>query len=159
MEETMKKRVINTVSTPFKAIYRNRYCRVTLEFLRYLFLPSLVTFLLLSLIEAVFPESVSRYINLNYWLIGVIITGVITALTGTGTEYRKDKIVSIRNDIIPIICFGVVGAGIVWYQTRDLGWPSYIISPVAGILIVLLTLIVWQEPNEEESEDKNSPDC
>jgi hypothetical protein len=52
----------------------------------------------------------------------------------------------------------VVGAAVVWYQTRDLGWLSYVISPVAGILIVLLTLIIWQGPDEEESESENSPD-
>jgi glycerol uptake facilitator-like aquaporin len=154
----MMKRAIDKISTPAGRIYRNRYCRFLVEFLRHLFLPALVTFLLLLLIDAVFPESVSRYINLNYWLIAVIVTGIIAVLSGTETGTERNESRSIRGDIIPIICFGVVGAAVVWYQTRDLGWLSYVISPVAGILIVLLTLIIWQGPDEEESESENSPD-
>lgn len=152
------KRAIDKISTPAGRIYRNRYCRFLVEFLRHLFLPALVTFLLLLLIDAVFPESVSRYINLNYWLIAVIVTGIIAVLTGTETGTERNESRSIRGDIVTIICFGVVGAAVVWYQTRDLGWLSYVISPVAGILIVLLTLIIWQGPDEEESESENSPD-
>ena len=127
-------------------------------FIQNLFLPLLVTFLLLSLIDTVFHESVSRYLNLNYWLISVIITGIITVLTRSDNESREEETRSIRKDIIPIICFGLIGAAIIWHQTRDLGWVSYVISAASGVMIVLLTLIIWQGPEEEEREDENSPD-
>ncbi len=154
----MIKKSIDTLTRPLKNVCRNKYCRGAIAFVRYLFLPALVTFLLLLLIDIVFPDSVSRYLNLNHWLIGIIVLGVITVLTQSDNETGKAQTHSIRNDVIPIICFGLVGATIVWYQTRDIGWLSYLVSPVSGILIVLLTLIIWQEPEEEKGEDENSPD-
>jgi hypothetical protein len=154
----MRNRILNSTKYALKTIGRNKYYQAAVTFIRYLFLPVLGVYLLLLLVDAISPDSISRYINLDYCLIPVIFTGIIAVLTGFKKEPGAERNGSIKNDIIPIICCGIVGAAIVWYQSRDVGWLTYVISPVSGIVVVLLTLVIWRNPEEEKGEDNNSPD-
>lgn len=121
-----------------------------------LFITLLVTYLILLLIETISPGSVSRYLNLNYWLIAVIVSGVITIITRQESEKPIEKTISTGN-IITLVCIGLIGAALIWYKTREIGWLSYLISLAGGILIVLLSILIWQKDGEEESEGENSP--
>jgi magnesium-transporting ATPase (P-type) len=154
----MTNRTKNSNKNLFKTIGGNRYYQATVTFIRYLFLPVLGVYLLLLLIDAIFPDSISRYVNLDYLLIPAIFTGIIAVLTGFKKERSPEERRMVKGDIIPVICFGIIGAVIVWYQTRDAGWLTYVISPVSGMIIVLLTMVIWQNPEEENGEDNNIPD-
>ena len=154
----MTNRTKNSNKNLFKTIGGNRYYQSGVVFLRYLFLPILIVYLLLLLIDTVFTDSISRYVNLDYLLIPAIFTGIIAVLTGFKKERSPEERRMVKGDIIPVICFGIIGAVIVWYQTRDAGWLTYVISPVSGMIIVLLTMVIWQNPEEENGEDNNIPD-
>ena len=154
----MTNRTQNSIKNTLKSIVGNRYYQATVTFIRYLFLPVLGVYLLLLLVDAIFPDSISRYVNLEYLLIPVVFTGIIAVLTGFKKERSPEEQIMARGDIVPVICCGIVGAVIVWYQTRDAGWLTYVISPVSGMIIVLLTMVIWQNPEEENGEDNNIPD-
>ena len=44
-----------------------------------------------------------------------------------------------------LVVAGVAGAGIVFYKTQGMGWISYVVSVVSGVLIVLLSVLVLEE--------------
>jgi hypothetical protein len=136
--------------------YKIRFTRRDRELVKALFPILLVSYLLLVLFETIFEGSVSAYINLNYLLIAVIVIGIAAVLSLSGkAEMEKAERLSAR-DILVIVLAGLGGAAIVWWKTREMGWLSYVISVVSGGLIVLLTMLVWREDGEEESEGKNS---
>ena len=150
---------INRIKNCLKTWSENRFFRAIVASIQQLFIILLVTYLVLLLIETIFPESVSRYLNLNYWLIAVIITGVVTVLSRqeSGTLKEKDEKTINTGSIITFVCIGLIGAALIWYKTREIGWLSYLISLVGGTLIVVLSILIWQKVGEEESEGENSP--
>jgi len=157
--ESMMINAINRIKKCLKTWSENRFFRAIVASIQQLFIILLVTYLVLLLIETIFPESVSRYLNLNYWLIAVIITGVVTVLSRreSGTLKEKDEKTINTGSIITFVCIGLIGAALIWYKTREIGWLSYLISLVGGTLIVLLSILIWQKDGEEESEGENSP--
>lgn len=148
--------IVNRIKKYLKTWSENRSFRAIVSSIQQLFITLLVTYLILLLIETISPGSVSRYLNLNYWLIAVIVSGVITIITRQESEKPIEKTISTGN-IITLVCIGLIGAALIWYKTREIGWLSYLISLAGGILIVLLSILIWQKDGEEESEGENSP--
>ena len=102
----------------------------------------LVTYLILLLLEQIWPGLVSTYLNLNILLVIVIISGILDVFS----EHTKPKNEKIRpRDYIFIGALGIAGFLIIKFKTLELGWLSWVISIVAGILIVLLSLLVLEE--------------
>ena len=153
----MMKNTINQIKEFYKGWPENRIFRAVVASIQQLFITLLVTYLILLLIETIFTTSVSRYLNLNYWLIAVIVTGVITVLSRQESKKREVKRTINKGNIITFVCTGLIGAALIWYKTRDTGWLSYLISLAGGILIILLSMLIWQNDGEEESEGENSP--
>lgn len=92
---------------------RNRFLKWCTELVGELFAVLLVTYLVLILLETIFPGSVSSHINLNHLLIIVIIAGVAAVLTVPGkVERAKGERLTSRT-ILMIICAGIGGAAIV----------------------------------------------
>ena len=137
-----KKHVFNYTFQPYKP--KNRLQQL-ISINKALFEQLLVSYLLLLLIEEIWPKSVTPYLNMNILLILVIITGAIAVLT----QKEEQKIISepARKDYLLIGILGIAGAGIIFYKTKEIGWLSYIISAISGILIILLSCLVI---NEEE---------
>lgn len=148
--------IISQIKYYWKRISENKYFRTIVASIQQLFVILLVTYLLLLLIEAFFTDSVSRYLNLNYWLIAVIVAGVITVLSRKESEKLKEKPLT-RENIVAFVCIGIIGAALIWYKTREIGWLAYLISLAGGILMVLLSMLIWQKDGEEESEGENNP--
>jgi hypothetical protein len=122
-----------------------------------LFLVMLVTYLLLILLETIWDGFVSSHLNLNQLLIIVIITGAIAVLTGKEDyEIKKEKESITTKDHIFIIGAGILGSGIIYYKIQETGWMSYVISAMAGILIILLSILILEDENDEDSEDVNT---
>lgn len=148
--------IMHHIKKRLKAWSENRAFMAILASVRQLFVTLLVTYLVLLLIDIFFPGSVSRYINLNYWLIAVIVTGAITVLSRQEDKTPKEQAINAGN-IVTFFCIGIIGAGLIWYRTREIGWITYLISPAGGILIALLLILIRRKDGEEESEGENSP--
>ena len=76
----------------------------------------------------------------------VIAFGIITVLTYK--PVKKEEIVT-KNDYYLIFFLGVLGAILIYMKIKDLGYLAYLISIIAGILIVLLSKLVIEENGEE----------
>ncbi len=120
--------------------------------LNILFQILLVIYLILLLVN----EFVSISFNLNYLLIPVIAFGVLTAIFPyKPKEEKKDlrkKLVEYTSGMILTFILGIVGAVLIFIKTRDLGWISYLISAISGILIILVGFLIYQEDEEDEEE-------
>lgn len=118
----------------------------TAEIINYLFQSLLVAYLILLLIEQIWPTSVSSYLNLNYVLVAVIIAGVLDVFS-YHSKPKKNPVT--KNDYILIVLLGIAGFLIIKFKTAQLGWLSWLISIIAGILIILLSLLVLEEDEDE----------
>lgn len=119
----------------------------TAEIISYLFQALLVAYLILLLIEQIFSGSVSFYFNLNYLLIVVIVAGILDVFSYHKTK-KEEK--PTKKDYFFIALLGIAGFIIIKFKTAQLGWLSWLISVIAGILIILLSLLVLKE-NEDKS--------
>ena len=115
------------------------------ELVNHTFQILLVTYLILLLVEQVFPGVVSVYLNLNYFLIGVIIAGIFDVFSEHEKNVERD--VNFK-DYFFVFVLGILGFTIIKYKTLELGWLSWIISIIAGILIILLSILVLGENDE-----------
>jgi hypothetical protein len=133
-----------------KSLKERKFLRAGGEILKQVFVILLVVYLLLLLGDTIWEESVSGVLNLNYLLIAVVVIGIPAVLTSskkTAGEVRKPVG---GKDILVVSCAAVVGAVIVWYKTRDIGWPSIIMSIISCILIALLSLLILKDSDERE---------
>ena len=110
--------------------------------INHIFQTLLITYLILLLAEQIQPGIISVYINLNYLLIIVIISGILDVFSEP-IEKKKEKVN--KKDYIFIIILGIIGFLIIKFKTSDLGFLSWIISIIAGILIILLSLLILEE--------------
>lgn len=115
--------------------------------INHLFQTLLVTYLLLLLAEQVWQGTVSVYINLNYLLIMVIITGILDVFSEKPNFFREKPT---TKDFIFVILLGIIGFAIIKFKTQELGLLSWIIATVAGILIILLSLLVLEDSPHEK---------
>jgi hypothetical protein len=130
-----------------------------------LFFPYLLIFyLLLFLLENMFPGFVSNSVNLNYFLIPVLITGVFISFNNNEEEEKETKKLS-RSDYLLAIFFSICTAAILIYKTSNLGNTGIIIGVFSGLLVFVISLIIFlpEEKEEEKVElldilpDKNGP--
>jgi len=111
------------------------------EIVNHLFQTLLVTYLLLLLIEQIWSGFVSTYLNLNYLLVLTILVGILDVFS----EHKKKEEKATKKDKILIYVLGILGFVIIKYKTTELGYLSWIISIIAGILIILLSLLVLED--------------
>ena len=127
--------------------------------INYVFQTLLVTYLVLLLLEQIWSGFVSVYLNLNYLLIAVIIMGILDVFSDHSKKDSKqnyDGKVKLL-DYVFIGILGILGFAIILFKTKsslDL-WLSFLISSIAGILIILLSLLILSE--DKESEQKDTP--
>ncbi|MGV8152630.1 MAG: hypothetical protein ACP5OG_06105 [Candidatus Nanoarchaeia archaeon] len=124
-----------------KPVFKSDYASL----INYLFQTLLVTYLGLLLIEQIWAGIVSTYLNLNWLLVVVIISGILDVFS-EHNETKNQK--PTKKDYIFISVLGILGFIIIKYKTHDLGWLSWLISVIAGILIVLLSSLVLEDSEE-----------
>ena len=125
-----------------KSLSENRFLRAAGEIAQQIFVVLLVTYQLLLLAETIWEESASSVINLNYLLIAVIVLGIPAVLAGGGKPAERVKQPIGLKDIVMIGCASIAGAVIVWYKTKDIGWPSVFMSIISCALIVILSVLI-----------------
>ena len=104
----------------------------------------LIIYLLFLLIDQYKPI---KFINLNYFLILVIILGVLTVLVYKPEKIKKQK--PTKKDYYFIFILGIIGTILIYLKIKELGWLAYLISIMGGILIIVLSHLFLKEKNEE----------
>ena len=116
------------------------------ELVNHLFQTLLVTYLILLLAEQLWEGLVSVYLNLNWLLVAVIVIGVLDVFSDRPPRRQE----SVKGwDYVFVVVLGVLGFVIIKYKTVDLGWLSWVISLIAGALIILLSFLVLEEKDED----------
>ena len=59
----------------------------------------------------------------------------------------------IKKDYVFIAITGIAGAVIVWYKIKDIGWVSYLIGAMSGVLIITLSILMMEESGEDDAID------
>lgn len=101
----------------------------------------LLTYLILLLIEQIWAGIISTYLNLNYLLVFVILIGVLDVFSEHSAIISKTT----KKDYVFIFILGILGFLTIKYKTSDLGTLSWIISVIAGTLIILLSILILEE--------------
>lgn len=127
--------------------------KIFINILNHLFNNLLLLYLILLLIEQIWEKSVSAYLNLNYLLIAVIITGILTMFTKQEQIKEKKKKIT-KKDYIFILSLSILGAVIVFFKTKELNILSYFISLLSGIIIFLLSYLILNEDKIEKSKEE-----
>ncbi len=122
----------------------------TASIINHSFQTMLVLYLVLLLLEQIKTGFVSNYLNLNYLLVIVIILGILDVFSEHNFIVKKPN----KFDYGFIVALGILGFGIIKYKTIELGFLSWIISIIAGILIILLSFLILSE-DEKESKREN----
>jgi PGF-pre-PGF domain-containing protein len=108
-----------------------------------LFNSLLLTFLLLLLIDNIWDNSVTRNLNLNYLMVIVFIFGIIS-LYSNRTE-TGEITAATKKEYITTAGIGILGMIIIWSKINYMGFISYPISIISGILIVLLSFLMLED--------------
>jgi len=103
----------------------------------------LILFLLTLLIREFYSDYVNHYININYFMIIVIILGVITILTTEEKKIKKQPVT--KKDYLLAVFMGILGVGIICLKLKELGWIAYLISLLGGFLITFLSILFLKE--------------
>ena len=133
-------------------VYDNDTIKGLISINQELFSTLLISYLMLLLIENIWETSVSAHLNLNQLLTLTIASGVISVLTTREENTINSETSQITvKDYVFILLAGLAGAVIIWYKTQEIGAISYIISILSGILIILLSLLVMEEDEIEDT--------
>ncbi|MBI2629265.1 hypothetical protein HYW74_04225 [Candidatus Pacearchaeota archaeon] len=115
----------------------------------YTFQTLLVTYLILLLAEQIQKGFILNYLNLNYLLALVILLGILDVfsehsfISSTKPTWKDYSFITI---------LGMAGFIIIKFKTEQLGWLSLVISIIAGILIILLSILVLEDNENEQTE-------
>jgi len=113
----------------------------------YVFQALLFLFLITLLLQQFYPNQVKSYININWFMIIVIIFGALSILFPPEQLIKKEKPVTIK-DYILITGLGILGGVIIFMKINNLGWIGYVISILGGLIIILLSWLILTEKDE-----------
>jgi len=119
------------------------------EIISEIFKISLISYLVFYLIESFKSGFITDYFNLNILLIITILSGIFTVLVQSEEEKREPQKIK-KRDYIFIVILGVVAAGLIYYKIKGIGWLSYVISIISGIIIILLSILLLNEPENDQ---------
>lgn len=106
----------------------------------------LIAYLLLLLVQ---EFNYLNQFNLNYLLVATLFFGILTVLFPVKHEEKKEMKLW---DKILAVALGIIGAVLIFIKTQDLGWLSYVISLISGILIVMIGFLIYEDDEKEEEE-------
>lgn len=112
---------------------------------REVFQVSLVTYLILLILESIKSGFVGNFVNINYLLPVILISGIaMTVLADSEQVSEQPKRIG-EFDIYYIVAMSVGAGMLVYYKTSELGTISVVISVICSIVIILLSLLVFTD--------------
>jgi len=112
-----------------------------LELAKAIFPIALITYLVYFLFDDLLPGLISNYINLNLILAICVIAGVLSVFV----KEKVEKQAITKKDYTFIIVLAILGGVLIWWKTKELGWLSWIISIISGVLIVIISVLLLKE--------------
>ncbi|MBU5690356.1 MAG: hypothetical protein KQA35_04510 [Candidatus Aenigmarchaeota archaeon] len=106
----------------------------------------LILFLLFLLIEEIWPNTLKRYINPDYFMIAVIAIGIPAVLWHEDKPKPKEEIT--KKDYLLIALLSIAGFAILYYKLKSFPLGIFI-SIIGGILIFLLSYLVLTEDEQD----------
>jgi hypothetical protein len=123
---------------------KNKFGIITEELFRY----SLITYILLLIGETIKEGFVTFFLNLNYLLAIVLISGLLMAIfSPEWIKKRHKKFTERDNQWILLFCIG--GGFLVYYKTKELGDLALIYSLFTVILLFFLTTVIPHDSADE----------
>lgn len=132
--------------------------KIAKELIVEIFKISLLSYLLFYLIEDFFPGFVSSFFSMNI-LLGIVVgSGVFTVVSqepasakATAGEGRVEGNKIRVRDIVFIVILSIVAGGLIYLKTKDLGKLGLAISIISGIIILLMSVLLLIEDDENIS--------
>ncbi len=107
-----------------------------------LFLAFLVLFLIFSLLELLKPRIITNYINLNIFLLLLILLGVIAILFQPEEKKEIKKLNFL--DYSTIILFCVLVGVLIFYLIRAVGILSILIGIASAIISCFFIILIYK---------------
>ncbi len=124
----------------------NNYFEISKNICEQIFGIFLIGYLFFFLIDQIFDDFVSNFINLNYILATVLVFGILTVLLKENNEVKKDVSDNQQNSWkYSILSFflGFIAAIVIFIQILSLGiLLSLFISIISGLLIALISFLL-----------------
>jgi len=106
---------------------------------------TLMTYLVLLLLDTVWERSVSYYLNLNSLLIVVIVSGIVTGLSQEKSREEGESVNTTKRLIASIVILGATGSLLIYQKISFIGTVSVPISVISGLLLILLSFLTLRE--------------
>ncbi len=120
-----------------------------------IFQASLLSYLVLYVLEDFIPGFVSKYLDINIMLGVVVASGVLTVLFRGWEEPQRDHKTKsskwIWKNVVLIVVLSIAGGCLVFWRLKDLGAISAPIAILSGIIILLVSLLLLFEDENKES--------
>lgn len=117
-----------------------------------LFVGLLIIYLILFLLEVVFPGFVSNNFNLNWLLGGVLLLGLMAAFAPDEQEQEEPPKPK-KNDYWLFIGLGIIGGLLMFYKSDLSLIPRILFSLFVAIFITAISLFLLLTKDEDDSED------
>jgi len=113
---------------------------------RLLFLISTFVYLLLLIINQFWDKIFKEYLNINAIFVLLLISGALFLIPITKEEKKISQIRKLeRKDIFIFLIMGLICSVLVWIKIKDFGIISYIISIIAGLIILVLSILIFYD--------------
>jgi hypothetical protein len=124
------------------------------EILSLIFSYSFILYLILFLLETIFPGFVSNNFSLNYVLIPVLFFGVLSAIFPPAEEEDKQKKPASKFDLIVLVVLSVGSFLLIFYKFKiDSLILKLTVSLLSSILTLVLGVLLLYFPDEQEGRE------
>lgn len=109
---------------------------------------TIITFiyLLLLIVNQFWDKIFKEYLNINAIFILLLISGALFLIPITKEEKKVSQIRKLeRKDIFIFLIMGFICSVLVWAKIKYLGTISYIISGIAGLIILVLSILIFYD--------------
>ncbi len=111
----------------------------------------LILFLAALLIRELKPDIINSLININWFMIAVIIVGGVSIIFPPQQIPKEEKIT--KRDYILILGLGILGGVILFYKLNHLGWIGYVITILGELIIIMLSWLILTEREDTEGQE------
>ena len=106
----------------------------------------IIIYLLLLIINQFWDEIFQEYLNINAIFILLLMSGVFFLFPIIKEEEKfNEKRKLEREDIFLFFIMGLICSVLVWVKIKDFGIISYIISGIAGLITLFLSILIFYD--------------